>query len=275
MEKSLQELHASLASSPSAGSLSLFRSTHQSVISPNPAPSSSAAGRDSYSCSPLAAEFQAVHPQHPAQQQHRDSHHPPTRRPRQRSLGSEPSPPNNLENAVLDSMHTSTTESVLQWPHFDVFPSLRHNYVTIFHLEQARPPFRTRPMSMCPYASPQEVDAVFSAFEHGVNFWYPTVSRAQLKAMRGVMLDASGAQFEAGGAGETLRCLALLTMALGCASQVIGGLAEGAAMGEAEWERRRARREVGDRYFDCVMRMLHVAHTDVSPAATHCLLFVA
>lgn len=193
-------------------------------------------------------------------------------------------------------MHTSTTESVLQWPHFDVFPSLRRGYVTIFHLEQARPAFRTRPASLCwpPYASAHEVDAVLAAFEHGVNFWYPTVSRAQLEAVRRVMLDGgvgsssgSGAEFEAGGgggggaAGETLRCLALLTMALGCASQVIGGLAEGtgpgagAAMDEAEWQRRRARREVGDRYFDCVMSMLHVAHTDISPTATHCLLFVA
>lgn len=169
-------------------------------------------------------------------------------------------------------MHTSTTESVLQWPHFDVFPSLRHNYVSIFHLEQSRPPFRTRPMSMCPYASAGEVDAVFDAFERGVNFWYPTVSRAQMKSMRAVMVDSSGEEFEGG---ETQRCLALLTMALGCASQVIGGLTEGATMSEGEWERRRARREVGDRYFDCVMRMLHVAHTDVSPAAAHCLLFVA
>jgi hypothetical protein len=125
---------------------------------------------------------------------------------------------------------------------------------------------------MCPYASAGEVDAVFDAFEHGVNFWYPTVSRAQLKSLRAVMADSSGEEFEGG---ETQRCLALLTMALGCASQVIGGLAEEASMGEGEWERRRARREVGDRYFDCVMRMLHVAHTDVSPAATHCLLFVA
>lgn len=181
-------------------------------------------------------------------------------------------------------MHTSTTEDVLQWPHFDVFPSLRHDYVTIFHLEQSRPPFRTRPTSMCPYASPQEVDAVLAAFERGVNFWYPTLSRAQLKSVRSVMLldsSSSGEEevFEGGGgsssSGETRRCLALLTMALGCASQVIGGLAEGGAVAEGEWERRRARREVGDRYFDCVMRMLHVAHTDISPAATHCLLFVA
>jgi hypothetical protein len=177
----------------------------------------------------------------------------------------------NLENAVLDSMHTSTTESVLQWPHFDVFPSLRTDYITIFHLEQSRPAFRTRPMSMCPYVSPQEVDAVFSAFEHGINFWYPTVSHAQLRGLRAAILNSS----DRDEGDETQRCLAMLTMALGCASQAIGGLTEGAAMGDGELERRRARREVGDRYFDCVMRMLHVAHTDVSPAATHCLLFVA
>jgi hypothetical protein len=169
-------------------------------------------------------------------------------------------------------MHTSTTESVLQWPHFDVFPSLRHNYVSIFRLEQSRPSFRTRPMSMCPYASAAEIDEVFEAFEHGVNFWYPTVSRAQMKAMRAVMVDSADDESDSA---DTQRCLALLTMALGCASQVIGGLTDGVSMSEAEWGWRRARRVVGDRYFDCVMRMLHVAHTDVSPAATHCLLFVA
>ncbi|KAJ9155864.1 C6 zinc finger domain-containing protein, partial [Coniochaeta hoffmannii] len=171
--------------------------------------------------------------------------------------------------------------SVLQWPHFDALPSLRQNYHPIFHLERSRrPAFRTRPMSMCPYASPHEVDAVFDAFERGVNFWYPTVSRAQLAGMRRALVVDPQGEVGLGPGEETERCLALLTMALGCASQVIGGLAGGGreaemAMGEGEWERRRARREMGDRYFDCVMRMLHVAHTDVSPAATHCLLFVA
>lgn len=250
VEKYLQELNANLASSPT--SPTLFRGAHQSLISPV-LPSSATPRGESFSCSPLAE----IHPP----QQHRQ----------QTPVSAVTPVANNLENAVLDSMHTSTTESVLQWPHFDVFPSLRHNYISIFHLEQSRPPFRTRQMSMCPYASAGEVDAVFDAFEHGLNFWYPTVSRAQMKSMRAVMVHSSGEELEGG---ETQTCLALLTMALGCASQVIGGLTDGAAMTEEEWERRRARRELGDRYFDCVMRM-HVSYTDVSPAATHCLLFIA
>lgn len=166
-------------------------------------------------------------------------------------------------------MHTSTTESVLQWPHFDLFPSLRNDYISIFHLEQSRPPFRTRANTMCPYASAAEVDAVLAAFSHGVNFWYPTVSRAQMGVIRAAVLGEDESLGD-----ETGRCLALLTMALGCAGQVIGGLTE-VEMDDEERERRRARRTVGDMYFDCAMRMLHVALTDVSPVATHCLLFVA
>lgn len=127
-------------------------------------------------------------------------------------------------------------------------------------------------MTMYPYASAVEVDTVFEAFEHGLNFWYPTLSLSQLKSLRAVILDSAGGEHDDS---ETERCLALLTMALGCASQVIGGLTDAASMTEVERERRRARRVVGDRYFDCVMRMLHVAHADVSPTATHCLLFVA
>lgn len=267
VERYLQELNANLTSSATAPAL--FRGAHQSLISPILA-SSNTTRQDSFSCSPLAEVHPTLHhPQQHEQQQQQQQQH------RQQTPVSAATPvANNLENAVLDSMHTSTTESVLQWPHFDGFPSLRHDYAPIFHLEQSRPAFRTRPMSMCPYAPAGEVDSVLDAFEHGVNFWYPTVSRAQVRSVRLVMVDSGGGSGEGEG-GETQRCLALLTMALGCASQVIGGLAEGVAMGEGEWERRRARREVGDRYFDCVMRMLHVAHTDVSPAAAHCLLFVA
>ncbi|KAB5578783.1 hypothetical protein GE09DRAFT_560777 [Coniochaeta sp. 2T2.1] len=296
VEKYLQQLSANLttaSSSPPVYRNGGANGHHNSIISPIlqsttsstspafPPTRGSFSGHSSHS--PLTTTQPHPHP-------HAHHPHPPHRPPS--PITSPPGPPAppvsstlNLENAVLDSMHTSTTESVLQWPHFDVFPSLRDKYTTIFHLEASRPPFRTRQMSMCPYAGPQEVDSVFDAFEHGVNFWYPTVSRGQLKALRGVMVGDNGSGGEGlglglgglggEGAGEVQRCLALLTMALGCASQVIGGLVDGQSMGEAEMERRRARREVADRYFDCVMRMLHVAHTDVSPAATHCLLFVA
>ncbi|KAK1757771.1 C6 zinc finger domain-containing protein [Echria macrotheca] len=180
-----------------------------------------------------------------------------------------PSSEQNLENAVLDSMHTSTTESVLNWPHFDVFPSLRHDYVSIFELEQRRPPLRTRPAVMYPYVTAEDVDGVLGSFEHAVNFWYPTMSRAQLDRVRTVVVEGA---FD--DSPET--CLALLTMALGCASQVIAGLARGVDMlNEDDKKRRAARKAMGDIYFDSALKRLYVAHTHVSSTATHCLFFAA
>lgn len=167
-------------------------------------------------------------------------------------------------------MHTSTTESILQWPHFNVFPSLRLDYVSIFQLEQSRAPFQTRSIAMYPYVTADDVDSILDSFEHAVNFWYPTMSRGQLERARAAVTTGS---FEDDGAGG---CLALLTMALGCASQVTAGLATaGAALGEEERKRRAARRAMGNMYFDGVLKKLHTAHTDVSATATHCLFFVA
>ncbi|KLU85812.1 hypothetical protein MAPG_04832 [Magnaporthiopsis poae ATCC 64411] len=91
VERFLHEMNATMASMP----LSTAR----------PIPGAASIGRSSsFSGSPLAE----VHPVHPGP-----------------SPSSEPHNPNSLENAVLDSMHTSTTESILQWPHLDALPSLR------------------------------------------------------------------------------------------------------------------------------------------------------
>lgn len=208
---------------------------------------SSSAGRGSFSCSPVAEG-------HPHRQQ--------------RTPLSEPQSFNNLENAVLDSMHTSTTESILQWPHFDVFPSLRNDYVSIFQLEQSRSPFRIRNTIMYPYVTAKDVDDILDSFEHAVNFWYPTMSRSQLDQARAAMTTGN---FEDGAGG----CLALLTMALGCASQVTSGLTPGVSLGEDEMKRRSESRSMGDMYFESVLRKLHVAHMDVNATAAHCLFFVA
>ncbi len=171
---------------------------------------------------------------------------------------------------MLDSWHTSTTESVLNWPHFVVFPSLRHDYVSIFQLEQSRPPMRTRASTMYPYVTADDVGGILDSFEHAVNFWYPTMSRGQLEVMQTII--TSGAFDEDGP--DT--CLALLTMALGCASQVIAGLTMGTAvLTEEEKKRRAARRAMGDMYFDSALKRLYVAHTGVSSTATHCLFFTA
>jgi len=194
----------------------------------------------------------------------------PLHRPRTPLSLSEPHNPNNLENAVLDSWHTSTTEAVLHWPHFDVFPSLRDDYTSIFQLEQSRPPIRTRASAMYPYVTSEDVDGILDSFSHAVNFWYPTMAQDQLERMR--LIVNEGAFHEEG----PNTCLALLTMALGCASQVIAGLTAGTTLLTDEEKKRRAgRRAMGDMYFDSALKKLYVAHTDVSSTATHCLFFAA
>ncbi|KAH8901022.1 C6 zinc finger domain-containing protein [Thozetella sp. PMI_491] len=180
--------------------------------------------------------------------------------------------PASLENAVLDSMHTSTTESVLQWPHFDAFPGLRRDYVPIFQLEQARLPIRTRAMAMHPYATPDDIDGILQAFEGTVNFWYPTMSRTQLHNTREIILNVSSSAPEED---SVHLCLALLTMALGCASQVLRGRAGREVPSIDEQKKRDAKRAMGNLYFDSAVKKLFLAHTDMSSTATHCLFFTA
>ncbi|KAI3397163.1 hypothetical protein diail_11137 [Diaporthe ilicicola] len=206
--------------------------------------------------------------------------------------GQLPNGQNGFDNAVLDSMHTSTTESVLQWPHFDVFPSLRNDYVSIFELEQSRPPIKMRPSAvMYPFVTDDEMDSILDAFQNGVNWWYPTMSHHQLEKVRLTVKC-----FNAGVAEEhsVEACLAFLTMALGCACQATAGLASAPTTTAAttttntattaisdddnhdeDLKRRAQRREMGDLYFDHALRRLHVAHMDVGSTATQCLFFAA
>ncbi|KAK0730928.1 hypothetical protein B0H67DRAFT_563292 [Lasiosphaeris hirsuta] len=251
VEEFLHEMNATLATAP------YLDRSRPPVISP--VIGAASVGRGSFSGSSLAD----LHPSGTA------GNLPPlTHRPR--TPPSEPHNPNSLENAVLDSWHTSTTEAVLNWPHFDVFPSLRHDYVSIFQLEQSRPPMRTRAATMYPYVTAEDVDGILQSFEHAVNFWYPTMSRGQLEQMR--MIITSGAFDEDG----PHTCLGLLTMALGCASEAISGLTLGAAMlSDEERKKRAGRRAMGDIYFDSALKKLYVAHTGVSSTATHCLFFAA
>ncbi|KAK3362416.1 hypothetical protein B0T25DRAFT_6090 [Lasiosphaeria hispida] len=253
VERFLHEMNATLATTP-------YLDRHRPPII-SPVIGAASIGRGSFSGSSLAD----LH-QNPT-----ISNIPPLAHRSRTPLGlDEPHNPNNLENAVLDSWHTSTTESVLNWPHFDVFPSLRHDYVSIFQLEQSRPPMRTRAATMYPYVTAEDVDGILESFEHAVNFWYPTMSRGQLGQMR--LIITSGAFDEDG----PHTCLALLTMALGCASEAISALTLGAAiLSDEEKKRRAGRRAMGDIYFDSALKKLYVAHTGVSSTATHCLFFAA
>ncbi|KAL8372557.1 hypothetical protein RB595_002070 [Gaeumannomyces hyphopodioides] len=241
VERFLHEMNATMASIP----LSTARTIPGGSVRSS-----------SFSGSPLAE----VHPVHTS---------PSSMQP---TPASEPHNPNSLENAVLDSMHTSTTESILQWPHLDVFPSLRQNYVPIFPLEQRRPPLRGRATSMLPCVAPDDVDAVLSAFQAAVNFWYPTTSLEQVERCRRVLVSAvddSPADADDG----VDACLAYVVMALGCASQVVAGLT-GEPLSDNEMRFRRARRKMGDLFFDNVLKRLHVVHAVVGSTATHCLFLV-
>lgn len=170
-------------------------------------------------------------------------------------------------------MHTSNTESVLQWPHFDVFPSLRDSYVSIFELEQSRPTIAMRLTAiMYPLVSDEEMEAILEAFQHNVNFWYPTMSQHQLGKVR-LMVKCFNAGVTEEQSVET--CLAFLTMALGCASQTIAGLALGSTVTDEELKLRGKQRELGDFYFDHALRRLHIAHMGVGSTATQCLFFTA
>lgn len=174
-----------------------------------------------------------------------------------------------MQNAVLESMHTSTTESVLQWPHFDVFPSLRENYVSIFQLEQSRPALITSPTSFHPYVTPDEVDMILDSFQHNVNFWYPTLSQGQLESVREVLI--SGRMSE----DNTETCLALLTMALGYACETTVGLNLSGDLSVNEKRRHGSKRKMGDLYFESALKKMYAALMDVSPTATHCLFLAA
>lgn len=170
-------------------------------------------------------------------------------------------------------MHTSTTESVLQWPHFNVFPSLRDDYVSIFELEQSRPAVKMKPTSiMYPFVSDEDTDAILEAFQSNVNFWYPTMSRNQLDKVR-LLVKCSNAGVTEEYTVES--CLAHLTMALGCASQTVSDLLPGTPFTDRELKRRAQRRDMADLYFDHALRRLHVVHMDVTSVATQCLFFTA
>jgi len=123
---------------------------------------------------------------------------------------------------------------------------------------------------MYPYVTVEDVDSILDSFSHTVNFWYPTMSQAQLGQLRTIV---NAGAFDEDGCSA---CLALLTMALGCASEVISGLAaRTSSLTDEETKRRLNRRAMGDTYFDSAVKKLYMAHTDVSALATHCLFFAA
>jgi hypothetical protein len=174
----------------------------------------------------------------------------------------------NIQNAVLSPFHTSTTESVLHWPHFDVFPSLRQNYVPVFNIEQSRSPVSERPTSMFPYVGSEDLRQIILSFQYNINFWYPTMSYAKINDLRLIVAEGNVGY-------DTPSCLALLVLALGCASQSVEKMYDGDELNRMDTDYPRSRRSMAEMYFDGVLKKVHVAHMEMSTAATQALFFVA
>jgi hypothetical protein len=174
----------------------------------------------------------------------------------------------NIHNAVLSPFHTSTTESVLHWPHFDVFLSLRQNYVSVFNIEQCRSPILGRPTSMFPYVGSEDLTQIILSFQYNVNFWYPTVSYAKTNDLRLIVTEGNVSN-------DTPSCLALMVLALGCASQSVERMYDGNKLNSIDMGYQKSRRSMAEMYFDGVLKKIHVAHMEMSTAATQSLFHVA
>lgn len=173
-----------------------------------------------------------------------------------------------VDNAMISCLHTCATESVLEWPHFNIFPSIRQNYKPIFYIEQSRPPVTTTTSATVPYLCAEEVRLVIEAFQSSVNFFYPTMLKDKLFEVQNRVIagniDSSVAS-----------CMALLVMALGCASQVVSQLFNNPALTTQALDHQQSYRRLAEMYFDGVLKRLHATQLQISTESTQCLFFVA
>lgn len=173
-----------------------------------------------------------------------------------------------VHNAVLSGLHTSTTESVLGWPHFDIFPSIRQNYIPIFQLEKSRSSLRTMVSTSVPYLRADEVQQVVEAFQSSINFFYPTMLKDKLLAVQNLVLSGNLDD-------SVSSCISLLVMALGCASQVVSLLFNAEALTPESLEYQLSQRRLAEMYFDGVLKRLYTTQLEISTESTQCLFFVA
>jgi hypothetical protein len=175
----------------------------------------------------------------------------------------------SVHNAVLSSHHTSATESVLSWQLFDIFPSIRQNYTSIFRLEQSRESLISRSSTMYPYVGSPELDHIVDSFQVNVNFWYPVMSSSKRNTLRDYILSQNIER------STTVSVLSLLMMSLGCASQSIVNVELPRDLTPEESEYQKARKLMADMYFDGVLKKLYIVHTEMSCTAVQCLFYTA
>ena len=174
-----------------------------------------------------------------------------------------------VENATISALHTSTTESILAWPHIDAFPSLSlQQGSSIFDLEHSRPPIASRRHSAYPYTTTSEVLKIVLQFQESVNFFYPFVAKAQLDALPTLL--ATGDLDD-----STQSCFVLLVMALGCAAEGIKSKLASYGHSSSEQEYIQQRSALSYVYFDLALKRLHLAHLETSIQSTQCLLLAA
>lgn len=178
--------------------------------------------------------------------------------------------PGNLENAVLGSLHNSTTESILSWPCFDALPSVRQDYVSIFQLEQSRSRLVLSSGLMRPNLSAIDIESILTAFQHSVNVWYPTLSLVHLDGIRNIdvqeLLESTD---------TVASCRTLLVLALGCASDVVTNLWGTSSMRREDHDFKAKRRSIAELYFDDALKLMYSVHMDMSSVAVQCLFFTA
>ncbi|OJJ06629.1 hypothetical protein ASPVEDRAFT_875787 [Aspergillus versicolor CBS 583.65] len=177
--------------------------------------------------------------------------------------------PDQISNATLSQFHSSTTESILAWPHFKDFHPLRQNYQgSVFFLESQRSPLKHRSTATLPYVGKSEIDVILRSFEQNVNFWYPTLSRNRSTEVEIQILSNSLDE-------DIASCLALLVMALGCASELIRSLGSDTMASAEELEQRHRWQLMSGLYFDLSFRKIHLAQAECTTEAVQCLFFTA
>lgn len=117
---------------------------------------------------------------------------------------------------------------------------------------------------MYPYMSSDDMSSITESFKRNVNFWYPTMSNAKIRA-----LEIMVAHGELGS--STTSTLALLTLALGCASQYIETYYCTELSNDMGLQDDRSRISMANMYFDGVLKNIHIAHMEMTSAATQCL----
>lgn len=163
------------------------------------------------------------------------------------------------ESAVLSSGHLSSAESLLKWPIFLDQPSIREEVnKSLLALEYSRSPFQNARYAIFPSVSMSEVKAIVSIFQQTYNFWFPTMSLDNLKS---IQLRISHEDLEP----SSQSCLSLLVMALGCIGASV--IDEDISVDESQKLKQR-----GSAWFNAAMKMLHLAHIEMSVEACQCLL---